>query len=148
LPPAEERPLAADLGTRVTAAAAARVLGAPFALPRTSGTPALYEQYGVVSALLATPEPTLLDETQSTFLMKKVAGSSTRIESVPVATGVEGLWIAGAEHVYTGGQAPPRLAGNVLLWEKDGVTFRLEGRTLTRERALELARQILGTSAG
>jgi hypothetical protein len=39
-------------------------------------------------------------------------------------------------------EAPPRLAGNVLVWERDGLTYRLEGATLTKERALELARQI------
>ena len=34
---------------------------------------------------------------------------------------------------------PPRLAGNVLLWQTDGLTLRLEGRELTLARALQLA---------
>jgi hypothetical protein len=145
LPPAEERPLAADLGDRVTAEQAALVLGTPFALPRAGQAPALYERSGVVSALLAAPGPVLLSQSRFTGLMKKAAAVSTSVEQVSIAPGAEGIWITGAAHVFFGPELPPRLAGNVLLWEKDGVTFRLEGRTLTRERALELARQIART---
>ncbi len=148
LPPAEERPFAADLGGRVTPAQAATVLGARFALPPAGGAAHLYERYGVVSALLVAPDPVLLSETRFTGLMKKAAAGSTAIEWVSITPGVDGVWITGAEHVYIGPEAPPRLAGDVLLWEKGGITFRLEGRTLTRERALELAREILGTRGG
>ena len=38
--------------------------------------------------------------------------------------------------------APPRLAGNVLLWEDGGTTYRIEGNHLTKERALELAHEM------
>ena len=100
---------------------------------------------GVVSAMLATPEPVLLTETSGTGLMKKLASIGTSIEQAPIAPGVDGLWIAGAPHVFFGPALPPRLAGNVLLWEQGGVTFRLEGRALTKERAVELAREIAGT---
>ena len=41
--------------------------------------------------------------------------------------------------------APPRLAGNVLLWQAHGLTLRLEGRGLTRGRAVELATLLRGT---
>jgi hypothetical protein len=143
LPRAEERPLAADLGRRVSATEAKAVLGAPFRLPRTSHEPALYERAPTVSALLATPEPVLLTETRLSGLMKKLSTGSTTIRRVEVEPGVEGLWLSGARHVYLGPQAPPRLAGNVLLFESGAITYRLEGRTLTRERALELAREIL-----
>ena len=53
-----------------------------------------------------------------------------------------GLWIAGEQHVVYWLEAPPRLAGNVLLWEDGGVTYRIEGKRLTKERALELAREM------
>ena len=43
---------------------------------------------------------------------------------------------------------PPRLAGNVLVWEQDGITFRVEGKDLERDDALRLARELLGTPAG
>jgi hypothetical protein len=85
----------------------------------------------------------LLTETRLSGLMKKLSMSSTTIRPVEVEPGVDGLWLSGAPHVYLGPDAPPRLAGHVLLFESGGITYRLEGRTLTRERALELARQIL-----
>ena len=60
-----------------------------------------------------------------------------------------GLWISGPRHVvYFYPEASPRLAGNVLVWATASRTFRLEGRTLTRDDALRLAREIMGTSAG
>jgi hypothetical protein len=59
--------------------------------------------------------------------------------------GVPGLWITGARHeiVYRdrSGQIDAktrRLVGNVLLWDKDGITYRLEGAK-TRAQALAAA---------
>jgi hypothetical protein len=145
LPAAEQRPLAADLGTRVTPAEAEQALAAPFLLPKTSGTPVLYERLGVVSTLLGAPQPVLLSESRFTGLMKKLVGSATGVQSASIAPGLVGVWIAGGRHVFFGPELPARLAGNVLLWERDGITFRLEGRALTKPRALELAREIDGT---
>ena len=145
LPAAEQRPLAADLGVPVSRAEAEAALGGPVALPRVHGEPQLYARDGIVSAVLATPEPVLLSEFRAgegVSLLKKVAGASTGVEWVRIDPGAEGLWIAGEEHVVFWLAAPPRLAGNVLVWERDGVTYRLEGRTLTKERALELAREL------
>ena len=70
-------------------------------------------------------------------LLKKVAGQSSRIEPLDV-DGYPGVWIEGAPHglFLPGGEA--RLAGNTLIWVRDGVTYRLEG-DLTRARALALA---------
>jgi hypothetical protein len=69
---------------------------------------------------------------QLTFAQKQV-GPSSRTVSVSV-NGVPGLWITGARHeiVYrdAAGQIDAktrRLAGNVLLWDRDGITYRLEG---------------------
>lgn len=143
---AEEQPLAAGLGPRVTAAEAEGVLGAPFR-PEAHGQ--LYVRDGIVSTLLAAPAPTLLSEFGSAAIMKKFVAGSTRIESVEIAPGVEGIWLAGEAHaVFFFPQASPRLAGNVLVWASGDVTFRLEGRTLTKRSAVELARQILGTAGG
>jgi hypothetical protein len=147
LPPAAERPLAAGLGAPVTPTDAEAVLGGPVALPRTSGEPQLYASAGVVSTVLATPEPVLLSELRSDdggTLLKKLAGISTTVEWVPIDASTQGLWIAGEHHVVYWLQAPPRLAGNVLVWERDGVTYRLEGKRLTKARALELARELEG----
>lgn len=77
---------------------------------------------------------------------KLVARDST-IELVDVG-GATGYWIAGAPHVvfYVDPSGEPqaattRLAGNVLLWERDGVLLRLES-ALDRESVLRIARAV------
>jgi hypothetical protein len=144
LPAAEERPLAADLGAPITPEAAELVLGAPVELPHSDGEPVLHQRDGFVSAILATPEPLLFTVFRSEFdsaVVKKLSMSSL-VEQARIDDQTEGLWIAGDQHLISVPEAPPRLAGNVLLWVRDGLTYRLEGRKLTKERALELARQV------
>src|SRR4051794_33706305 len=146
LPEAEERPLAADLGRPVGVTEATEILGRKPSLPAVSGTPRLYERDGVVSVLLATPEPVLLSEIRSDYgpgFLKKVAAGGTAVEWVQVTPEVQGVWLSGAPHVYFLPEAPPRVAGNVLLWETDAMTFRLEGANLTRDGALRFARDVL-----
>lgn len=72
---------------------------------------------------------------------KKFAGPTTHIEEVRL--GEFGLWISGGEHVlrWQYGQAQTRLAGNVLLWLANDVTYRLEGE-LTKGQLVALARKI------
>jgi hypothetical protein len=81
-----------------------------------------------------------VDET----LFGKVAGAGTRIEDVTV-NGGKGFWIEGEPHLFfyrdeAGNiwSETLRLAGNTLLWEQDGVTFRLEAQ-IPREDALRIA---------
>ena len=74
-------------------------------------------------------------------------GPATSIETVSVA-GNPGFWIDGAPHTFFLAcsevdieecrEEPYRLAGNVLLWEDDGVVLRLES-VLSREAALAIA---------
>jgi hypothetical protein len=147
LPAAEERPLGAALGRPVSRAEAAAILGGPVVLPRVNGQPQLYEREGVISAVIATPEPVLVSAIQplgGEYLLKKIAGSGTAVESAFIDEQRRGLWISGRPHVVYWLEAPPRLAGNVLVWEDKGVTYRIEGKHLTREQALELARQMTG----
>jgi hypothetical protein len=75
---------------------------------------------------------------------QKQVGPGSRIVGVSVR-GATGVWITGARHeiVYrdpTTGQIEVksrRLAGNVLIWEAGGITYRLEGaRTLADARAV------------
>jgi len=145
LPPAQERPLAADLGPQVDSATAEAALGKPVRLPPLNGPPRLHLSGGVVSTLLATPQPVLLSEFRSgSFVLKKIASGASDV--VPVTVGrAPGLWISGKQHVLITPQAPPRLAGNVLIWESGGITYRLEGHNLSQHDALHLARQITGT---
>jgi hypothetical protein len=145
LPAAQERPLAAGLGPQVSEAEAAHALGTRVRLPRLEGTPRLHLRDGIVSVVLATPRPVLLSELRSEgFLLKKIAGSSTDVTSLQVGAS-PGLWIAGGRHVLVLPAAPPRLAGNVLVWETGPITYRLEGRRLSRPTALRLAAEIEGT---
>ena len=143
---AEERSLGADLGQPASRDDAEAALGGPLVLPQVSGTPQLYVRDGIVSALLATPEPVLVSAFRSPggSILKKVAGLATVVEPATIDSAREGLWIAGGAHVVYWLTAPPRLAGNVLLWEDDGVTYRIEGASLTKERAIELAREMRG----
>ena len=141
LPPAQERPLAVGLGEAVTGDEAERTLGVPF-VPAHHGT--LYARDGFVSTVLH--GPVLLSEFGSAYMMKKFASGT--VEYVEVAPGVAGLWLADQAHVVFFDDASPRLAGNVLVWTKGGITFRLESRGLEQERALRLAREILGTAPG
>jgi hypothetical protein len=145
LPPAQERPLAATLGQLIDTQAAATALGAPVRLPTMNGSPRLYLHDGVVSLLLAAPQPLLLSEFRAGgFLLKKIASSGTTVVSLEVGTS-PGLWIAGARHAVVIPAAPPRLAGNVLVWQHGATVYRLEGRGLTQQTALKLALQIQGT---
>src|SRR5512132_2249882 len=74
----------------------------------------------------------------------KGVGPDTKIESLSV-NGGRGLWLEGAPHLFfyrdPSGIIQPetlRLAGNTLIWEQDGVTFRLEAQ-VSREDALRIA---------
>lgn len=77
-------------------------------------------------------------------LFGKVAAGGTRIEDVTV-NGGKGFWIEGEPHLFfyrdeAGNiwNETLRLAGNTLLWEQDGVTFRLEAQ-VSRDEALRIA---------
>jgi len=78
------------------------------------------------------------------FLLKKLAASGTQVEEVLVG-GARGVYLAGARHLVLlvdehGDivEESARLAGNVLVWEANGVAYRLEG-DFTRGEALMLA---------
>ena len=86
-----------------------------------------------------------------------VACASSRVTGRPRSSvaptwdvsGEPGFWISGAPHgfflvCYDAGECRQeryRLAGNVLLWEQDGVTLRLES-ALTLEDALDIAESV------
>lgn len=77
-------------------------------------------------------------------LIGKSVGRGTTLAQVTV-NGARGFWLEGAPHVFL--YMPPggdireeriRLAANVLLWERDGVTYRIES-ALGREAAVRIA---------
>lgn len=77
-------------------------------------------------------------------LFGKAAGPGTRIDSVLV-NGAPGYWLEGQPHLFfwrdpSGNiwNETLRLAGNTLIWEQDGVTYRLEAE-VSRDEALRIA---------
>jgi hypothetical protein len=105
------------------------------------GIPASAQTRGV--GLVLTQFRASIDQT---LLGQKGLGPNTRLEDVQIA-GRRGLWIAGAPHLFLRApngdvrDYPARLAGNTLLWEQDGVTFRLESG-LDRDAALRIAESV------
>ena len=74
----------------------------------------------------------------------KTAGSGTTVETVTVQGGT-GYWLEGAPHEFlyrdAAGNTVPhslRLAGNVLLWEVNGITVRIES-ALPRDDVIRIA---------
>ena len=79
--------------------------------------------------------------------MEKLVDEGTTVEEVEV-DGADGYWLEGATHVFvdlgTGREFEDdrvRLAGNVLMWDADGVSLRLEA-DVSRDVALTIARSM------
>lgn len=147
LPAAQERPLGAYLGELVTPAVAELALRHPLRAPAVEPLPPLHLAPGGVVSLVFVDQgqPVLLSEIgfSDVGILKKVISSSTSVVGQSVEGG-PGFWITGPEHVFMFPGAPPRLAGNVLIWQAHGLTLRLEGRGLTKARAVELAGLLRG----
>lgn len=78
-------------------------------------------------------------------VLGKAIGPNTTLEAVPLRNGTAAYWLAGQPHQFfyrdTAGNMQPetlRLAGNTLLWEAGGVTYRLEAQ-VPREEAVRIA---------
>jgi hypothetical protein len=83
-------------------------------------------------------------QSRGTFFTKAV-GPGTHVNRVRV-NGEEALWVSGARHFFGyidthGASRPeePYLAGNVLIWQRNELTLRLEGK-LSQAKALTIAR--------
>jgi hypothetical protein len=85
---------------------------------------------------------------------QKLVDQGVLIEPISVA-GAQGWWLQGATHLFLQGSGvgdegrpvvPTRLAGDTLLWQRDGVTYRLEGRA-GRDWALRIAASIGGNGS-
>lgn len=145
LPPAEERPLDANLGISVSVAEAKlRVPG--LLLPKGERVP-LHAAGDIVSAVFRYGGgEVLLSEVDSgpnsQPFLKKLAGGDTKVQWVEIAPDLWGVWLTGAPHVFFFPREPARLAGNTLVWVKGRTTYRLEGPELSQDEALELARSL------
>jgi hypothetical protein len=120
-------------GVRVTLAQARNQVDFDLVVPE--GYQSVYWTAGIVTFVW--PDRLLMELAGDELLLKKVVDQDTELEFTDVH-GHRGVWLEGAPHglFIPGGEQ--RLADNVLIWIRDGVTFRLEG-DFTRERALELA---------
>ena len=110
---------------------------APFevSLPSVLGDPdAVYVSGDVVTLLYGSPARVrlLVTEIDGRALTREVAKkvavatSNTRLVRIPGARD-PGLWFEGPPHVLVLADAPPRLAGNTLVWVQGGRTLRIEG---------------------
>ncbi|HKE81091.1 MAG TPA: hypothetical protein VKB54_17370 [Solirubrobacteraceae bacterium] len=146
-----------DLGRRVTAAQAQRHLDHPLVTVRALGEPdAIYAGDAVVPArvtlvYVARPGLPVASTTGVGALLDEIAGDQLPFAEKLVAGGVPivrvkvngapGLFIGGRHALALPDELHPRLAGNTLLWARDGVTYRLE-TALGVRRALRLARSV------
>jgi hypothetical protein len=78
-------------------------------------------------------------------ILGKAIGPGTTLEAVPLSSGNAAYWLAGQPHQFfyrdgTGKIQPDtlRLAGNTLLWDANGITYRLEAQ-VSREEAVRIA---------
>ena len=143
LPPAQERPLGVGLGAPVSAEQARRELSAPVALPPLSEQPQLYLDHGrgVGAPRRRRAGAPLGDagrrgrpgdpEEGRRPLDGRFRRAGRRLRGH--------LDLRRGARLHLSGR-PPRLAGNVLLWERDGILYRLEGRgARARSRRCDLA---------
>ena len=148
-------------GQRVaTAAEASRVAGFAVRTPAELGDPsAIYVEtapvrvtivYAVVKGIAPSPQAGVsaivveFKGTLETQIMAKAIGPGTTLDAVPLGRGVA-YYLAGQPHQFffrdpTGNIQPEtlRLAGNTLLWEEGGITYRLEAQ-VGRDDAIRIA---------
>jgi hypothetical protein len=148
-------------GQRVaTAAEASRIAGFPVRTPAALGEPsAIYVEtapvrvtmvYASVKGIPVSPQAGVsaivveFKGTLETRIMSKAVGPDTFLDAVPLGSGVA-YYLSGKPHQFffldPGGNLQPetlRLAGNTLLWEQGGYTYRLEAQ-VSREEAVRIA---------
>jgi hypothetical protein len=126
--------------------ATVRALGAPDAVYLGSGLPHRVTLVYVARANLPAGKAgvgALLDEIQGDTPLvyaEKLVGANVPITHVKV-DGADGYFIGGSHALQLPDELRPRLAGNTMVWERAGVTYRLE-TALGLRRTLALARSV------
>jgi hypothetical protein len=145
------------LGDRVLLADARRRVSFPVAVPAAEGfaePDAVYLDDGVPGGIvfflygtLDRPTALLSQFSATDVFAEKSVGPGTTVEEVRVGRD-RGYWIEGAPHTFAftdlAGRTrleSLRLATNTLVWEREGITLRLEG-DLDRDEAVEVAESL------
>lgn len=138
LPAVQANP--AVVGAPTTLRTAAKVLGFEPLLPDIATPDSVLLDPSRVAVLVVYGRPLRLrlEETR-VGVFRKVVGFSQHLDRVDV-NGDPGVWLSG-DHVFADFFSQPRLSANALLWEHDGITYRLEGR-ITSDQALRIARSV------
>jgi hypothetical protein len=99
-------------------------------LPRTAET-----NLGALLLQFAPPE--------DTGMMLKTVGLSTGTVTDTVVDGNRAFWVTGASEltIFDGQSTESRPTGNVLIWQQDGIGFRLES-ALTMDEAIAIAESL------
>jgi hypothetical protein len=99
-------------------------------LPRTAET-----NLGALLLQFAPPE--------ETGMMLKTVGLSTGTVTDTVVDGNRAFWVTGASEltIFDGRSTESRPTGNVLIWQQDGIGFRLES-ALTMDEAIAIAESL------
>ena len=154
-----------DLGEPTTLAAAQARAGFHVLVPQTLGTPdevyvaepppggevtLVYRSRPDLPSTRETGVGALLGQFRGTVqagLFQKLLGPDSQVVATTVA-GQPGYWITGSPHLFlyqdpngVVRQESIRLAGNTLIWEQGGITFRLES-ALDEEGALKVAESV------
>jgi hypothetical protein len=138
LPPAQRRPLERALGVPITHAATARLLGRLFAVDAV----AVFRSGDAVSAIVdGDLVLTELRTGNDPGIIKKFVSGEARVQGVRLGDDTPAIWIYG-RHAVSDPMLPTRLAGNTLVWLRDSITYRLEGRGLTLARATAFAKRL------
>jgi hypothetical protein len=136
------RPLA--LGEKVGLSTARERVGYDVLTSPLLGSPREVRVLGDQVAFVYDRRKLIVMQSEGMFFSKEV-GPGTKVEQF-VFDGHHAFWISGAHHFfgYVGNgnlvkEAPLYLVGNALIWERDGLTLRLEGK-LSRAEAIRAAR--------
>lgn len=131
------------LGVPTTLDQAARAVGFTLLVPDSEHVVLLERDLGAVTFAWSKRRLLLTEFAgEGTPFVQKSAGPGTRITHVLV-NGRTGYWLEGEQHIVVfrdrrGEVFDQRAAGNVLVWEQDAITLRLEGAK-SLEEALEIA---------
>jgi hypothetical protein len=130
----------AVVGEPTTLDGAARRLGFRPLLPDIGAPHAVYLDPSDEAVLLLYGKPARLRIEETRLgIFRKIITNQQSVESVAV-NGGPGVWLTGT-HVFDDFFSQPRLAGNALLWEQEGITLRIDGR-FTKAEALRIARSV------